>query len=148
MVSLAEWMAENGKEAFWGFCALMATVVQVSPLKINPWSWLGEVLGRFLGIKEIKKSLDNHIQMDDERNVKQCRMRILRFSDEILQGKPHTKEHYDEVLDDITEYERYCDTHPGYKNSKAGMAIRNIEARYQLHLRDRSFLSSAQSEDE
>ena len=28
-----------------------------------------------------------------------------------------------EMLDDITEYERYCETHPGYRNSKAGMAI-------------------------
>lgn len=48
-----------------------------------------------------------------------CRYRILRFNDEILHEQRHTKEHFDQILDDITRYEKYCDEHPEYENNKA-----------------------------
>ena len=35
-----------------------------------------------------------------------CRYRILRFNDEILHEQRHTKEHFDQILDDITRYEQ------------------------------------------
>ena len=35
-----------------------------------------------------------------------CRYRILRFNDEILHEQRHTKEHFDQILDDITRYEK------------------------------------------
>ena len=57
-----------------------------------------------------------------------------------MQEKLHTKEHFDEILDDITSYERHCEMHPGYRNSKANMAISNIETVYQKCLAEKSFL--------
>lgn len=143
---MAEWIAANLMEALVLAGIGGASLIQISPLKINPWTWLGEATGRFIGVTAVRDKLDAHIRLDDERNIKQCRMRILRFNDEILQGKRHTKEHYDEILDDITEYERYCETHPGYKNSKAGMAIRNIELRYQHHMKHKTFLQSGEDD--
>jgi len=137
---MSEWIAAHLFESAILITFAGASMIQVSPLKINPWTWLGEAIGRFIGVAGIRHQLDEHIKIDDERNIKQCRMRILRFNDEILQGKPHTKEHYDEILDDITEYERYCETHTGYRNSKANMAIQNIEKRYQEHMRNKTFL--------
>jgi len=135
-----DWIAQH-----WFGAAVMvafgrAPHIQISPLKINPWSALGSAVGRVIGVADIRDSLNRHIKQDDERFIKQCRLRILRFNDEILQGKLHTKEHFDEILDDITEYERYCELHPGYKNSKAGMAISNVEAVYQKCLAEKGFL--------
>jgi len=79
----------------------------------------------------IQKSLDSHIHSDDERYAKQCRKRILRFNDELIRGDRHTKEHFDDVLGDITDYKQYCDDHPEFENEKAVLAIANVRRVYQ-----------------
>lgn len=65
-----------------------------------------------------------------ENEATTSRYRILRFSDEILHGAKHSKEHFDQVLDDITTYKRYCEEHTEYQNNKAELAIENIKATY------------------
>ena len=81
-------------------------------------------------LDKIEQKLDSHCQTDDERYIKQCRTRILRFNDEVIRGMEHTKEHFDDVLDDITEYTRYCANHKDFKNEKAVMAIENVRRVY------------------
>lgn len=65
---------------------------------------------------------------------------MLRFNDEVLQGVRHTKEHFDEVLEDIDEYECYCKAHPEYPNNKAVLAIENIRGIYATALKEHDFL--------
>ena len=89
----------------------------------------------------IRDSLEAHISRDDERYAKQCRTRILRFNDELIRGYRHTKEHFDDVLEDITEYKQYCRDHTDFKNEKAVMAIANVQRVFQLCEADNSFLS-------
>ncbi len=89
----------------------------------------------------IRDSLEAHIARDDERYAKQCRTRILRFNDELIRGYRHTKEHFDDVLEDITEYKQYCRDHTDFKNEKAVMAIANVQRVFQLCEADNSFLS-------
>lgn len=91
-------------------------------------------------LDEIKRSLDAHCKADDERYIKQCRTRILRFNDEVIRGTEHTKEHFDDVLDDITEYTRYCEANRDYKNEKAVQAIANVTRTYQKCEQENSFL--------
>lgn len=146
MIVLMEWINSHIIETIILVLAGGSTLVQIAPIQINPWSALSRWVGRAINselineIQLMQETMSEHIRMDDERYAKQCRMRILRFNDEILQDGRHSKEHYDEILDDVTEYERYCATHPEYKNSKACMAIANVEARYQKHLAEKSFL--------
>ena len=49
--------------------------------------------------------LDNEM---GERGTIECRVRILKFMDEILEGWEHSKDSYNQVMQDITNYERYC----------------------------------------
>ena len=56
------------------------------------------------------------------------RYRILRFDDEIRHDEKHTKEHFDQIMDDITKYELYCASHPDFPNNKAVFAIKNIKS--------------------
>lgn len=91
-------------------------------------------------LDEIQRDLKAHCNADDERYIKQCRTRILRFNDEVIRGMDHTKEHFDDVLDDITEYTKYCDTHKEYKNEKAVQAIANVKRVYQKCEEENSFL--------
>lgn len=110
--------------------------VQITPIKINPWSSLFNVIKKLLygdilsQINDIDSKLDKHIQKDELDGIKSCRLRILRFNDELIQGIKHTKEHFDEILDDISTYEKYCDTHDDYENAKAEMAIENVKRVY------------------
>ena len=122
------------------------TLIQIAPIKINPWtklaSWIGQAINKDMmdNVTDMRNTLNQHIRASEERYVKQSRMRILRFNDEILQQKKHTKEHFDEILADITEYEQYCKDHPDYINNKAVLAIRNVEHVYQECMAKNSFL--------
>ena len=73
----------------------------------------------------------NHLgRMLAENEATTCRYRILRFNDEILHDQRHTKEHFDQILDDVTRYEKFCKDHPEYENNKAILAIENIKRVY------------------
>ena len=126
-----------------GGLALLLTAVQITPVKINPWSWIFEKIGKAfsravlekLGQQEkdlagVKKKVESIEERIDKGEADQCRQRILRFNDELLHNMEHSKEYFDNVLDDIDTYERYCKTHENYLNSKAEMAIANVKAVY------------------
>ena len=66
--------------------------------------------------------------------------RILRFNDEILHDQRHTKEHFDQILDDVTRYEKFCKDHPEYENNKAILAIENIKRVYKKCTDESAFL--------
>lgn len=140
------WISEHWGELTAAAAVILPTLIQISPIKCNPWSALATAVGRALNremldkVDQLQQSLDTHIVEDAERNAKARRLRVLRFNDELIQGIRHTKEHFDEILDDITEYERYCHSNPLYKNNKAVLAIENVLRVYTKCERDNSFL--------
>ncbi len=78
-------------------------------------------------------------RMAEERTTN-ARIRILGFSDEIMHGVLHSEESFNQTLQDITMYEKYCEKHPDYKNARAKVAIANIQAIYEKCVREGSFL--------
>ena len=136
-----------------GGLILLLTLIQITPIKIDPWSAIARAIGRaFNGdvmkaLDEVKAEqkasrsrLDEHIRMDDERNADQHRARILRFNNELVRDIPHTKEEFIDILADIDSYERYCKDHVDYKNNRAVHAIANIERVYDERLQKHDFL--------
>lgn len=76
---------------------------------------------------------DELVQLKNDRlkdNADAARYRILVFNDELLRKVAHSKEHFDQTLEDIDNYERYCAKNPMYKNSKATLAIAEIKRCY------------------
>ena len=144
------------------FVALVGlpTLIQVSPLKINPWSWLwrglkllwrgfcrslnADVLDKLAGVEqaqnETKAKLETHIRLDDEREADKVRASILHFNNELLRDIPHTKEEFIEILAKIDWYNDFCDTHKEYRNCRAVHAIANIERVYDERLQKHDFL--------
>lgn len=121
-------------------------IIQFSPIKFNPWTWIGKQIAKALTGEVIEKikGLDEKIDkieknLDEDRAIT-ARVRILRFNDEILQDVRHSKESFDQCLSDIDTYEKYCDANRDFKNNKTGMAIKNIEVVYQKCMKDRDFL--------
>ena len=123
-----------------GVLVVVMTLVQIAPVKINPWSWLARAIGKAMGLDRIEKKLDAHILMDDRRTADGHRARILHFNNELLRDIDHTKEEFTEVLLEIDEYEKYCDKHPEYPNNRAVLAIENIREVYKERLKKHDFL--------
>lgn len=118
---------------------VLMTLVQIAPIKINPWSWLATAIGRAVNAEVIKK-LDAHITMDDRRTADSHRARILHFNNELLRNIGHTEEEFNEVLAEIDAYEAYCRDHEDYPNNRAVMAIKNIQGVYMERLKKHDFL--------
>lgn len=69
-----------------------------------------------------------------------ARIRILTASDEVVHGVKHSREWWDQVLDDCTFYERYCEYNPDFKNKKAVHAIEHLNEVYITVYREKKFV--------
>lgn len=147
-MSLQEILACGGISVF-----VLTTLIQICPIKVNPWSALAKALGRAINAdvmaelsemkkvqKQTREKLEEHIDLDDERMADTHRTKILRFNNELLRDIDHTKEEFIEALADIDEYESYCNGHPAYKNNRAVHAIGNIKRVYDERLEKHDFL--------
>ena len=92
-------------------------------------------------VDEIDTKMANHIREDEENQAKEARVRILRFYDELCEGKRHSENHYEETLDDIDIYEKYCASHPDYHNNKGKSAMKAIVSSYETAKRENDFLT-------
>ena len=129
-----------------GGLLVLMTLVQVTPLKINPWSWLGRTIGRAINGEVLEKvdilsqNVAKNKADDDEQWASYSRYHILRFGDELLHGVAHSKEHFDQILLDISKYEKYCAEHKDYLNDVANETIKRIKKTYQKSLEENNFL--------
>ena len=125
---------------------IILTLVQIMPIKIDPWSRIAKIIGRAINGEVVEKvdKLDRDLQTlragSEEREATTCRARIMRFGDEIMRGIEHTKEHFDQTMVDIDYYENYCDTHPKFRNNIATATIERIKTVYRKCLDENSFL--------
>lgn len=125
---------------------VLLTLIQISPIKIDPWSWLAKNFGKFINA-DITAKLEAHIAVDDRRTADAHRVRILRFNNELLRDIDHTKEEFHEVLAEIDAYEEYCREHPEYSNNRARLAIETIEETYKYCLKNHKFLEEVVRHD-
>ena len=101
-----------------GLLLVLMTLVQLAPVKLDPWSALAKAVGRAINadvakeLAEIKAKLDGHIDMDDRRAADGHRARILHFNNELLRDIGHTEEEFIEALTEIDAYEEYCRSQP------------------------------------
>ena len=129
-----------------GILIVLTGMVKIPKVELNVWNWLGRLIGRSINgevmehVKKLTKEVDTLKKEEELERARQARQRILRFNDEILFNKRHSKEHFDEILDDIDTYEDYCDTHEDYENNKAVLAISTIREVYKECLKDHDFL--------
>lgn len=137
---------------------MVLSLVEISPIKINPWSVLIKWIAKLLGIVDLKteivqlrdrmdeleKKIDNmKISEEEKEQLKEAlaaRRRILRFNDELLLKIKHSKEMFNDILKDITDYDNYCRTHPDFKNKRAAFAEENVAQAYQDCMENNSFL--------
>lgn len=129
-----------------GLAAVIMSIIQFLPCKSKPWTYILKKLGKAMNeemdkkVENLGKELKDLRTSCDEKAMNDCRTRILRFNDEILHKQRHSKEHFDQILADISNYELYCKNHLDFKNNIAKLAIENVEATYTKCLNENSFL--------
>lgn len=117
---------------------------EISAVKSEVKADVGSV---YAEIGEIRSQLDiadqNVKNLDDKLGVTEAtnkRVRILRAADEIRLHVRHSKEWFDQLNEDITDYEMYCETHPGFKNNQAVQSIIIINNAYKKAFEENDFL--------
>lgn len=65
-----------------------------------------------------------------EQKAITARTHILRFADELYNNVNHGREYFEQTLDDIETYEKYCDTHRDFKNGRTKRAVPYIKETY------------------
>lgn len=99
-------------------------------------------------IAEVNSALRAHIKEDEDDKARNARYRILRFYDELCEGRRHSESHFEDILDDIDRYEQYCSTHPDYKNSRGRVAMKNIQLTYERLKTEGKFLTHEKDKEE
>lgn len=136
---------------------LLTYVIEISKIKINPYSWFfkkisnainGDVIKKIDNIeKDLSEIKEQQNEAEEQRKLDQAlsaRRRIIRSADEVgnesKTGIIHSEEFYNEALDDCTTYENYCLDHPKFKNNKAKNSIEIIRSAHKRHATDKTFL--------
>lgn len=91
-------------------------------------------------LENIDKRIDKMEAEDSEREARHARIRILRFGDECSHEVRHSREHFEQVIEDVDAYETYCRDHPDFKNNKAVLTIKLIKETYQKRLSANDFI--------
>lgn len=129
------------------------TLIQIAPIKIDPWTALARAIGRALN-HDISVSVDKVNSKVDSLSVSvsslksemqekaaiDARSRILVFGDECRRGVHHSKDCFDAIFEDITTYEQYCAEHPNFKNNMTVVTVQYINKIFQHCLETNDFL--------
>lgn len=132
---------------------VLTTLVQKVSTKYKPWSWLAQQFGKAVNKEMLDKldTLQNKVnelekmdkQQNEERdkdNALEARRRILRFADECRRKEKHSEEYFNNVLEDINDYKKYCHEHETFENEKAVIAISIIEMAFKHCYENDDFL--------
>ena len=131
-----------------GFTLIGAfTLIQIVPIKINPWSWVAKVIHKWLfgeidrKLDAISDKVDKLERQAEEKDAVQARTHILRFADELYNNIDHSKEYFDDIITmDIDGYENYCKEHEKFRNGKTTASIQLIKDTYARLLAEHKFL--------
>ena len=86
------------------------TLVEIAPIKINPWSkffrWIGNAM-----LGEFKKEMQDFKADQEERNAVDMRWKIIDFANSCRRGEKHSKDAWRHCLDQIAKYEKYTEDH-------------------------------------
>lgn len=78
--------------------------IEVSPIKINPFTWLGRICGKLLGIDELDKKITKVDEKVDINERDRIRYEILQFSGSLRNGLTRTENDYTHIEELYDKY--------------------------------------------
>ena len=130
-----------------GICiiAVLMTLIQIAPIKLNPWdrilTWLGNHMNADIvkRVDVIEAKLDEHIKESSDERIRKVRADILDFGNACMNGRPHTKEEFEFVISECDQYEKHIEK-TGSRNGVAAATIAEIRRLYEKGIHENSFL--------
>lgn len=101
---------------------------------------MGEFASLNKRVDSLEQQVDDIQSKSSERNAVACRVRILRFGDEIRRKVRHSQDSFDQILSDMDEYDNYCLHHAEFKNNKTVMTQQMIREEYARCVAENGFL--------
>ena len=80
--------------------------VEISPIKINPFTWFGNLCGKFLGIEKLSNQIKKVDEKVDVNERDRIRYEILQFSSSLRDGYRRTDNEYTHIEE---LYQKYHD---------------------------------------
>lgn len=131
---------------------IIASLLQISKIEINPWDsilgWFGDKLNTKTNkrLEEMEKEIGNlrtslaeHIANSEEKELQDIRRDILDFANACMVGHRHTKEQFDFIINECDDYEAYIEEKK-IKNGVITSAIKEIRRLNDKCIRENSFL--------
>lgn len=94
---------------------IMLTLVEITPIKINPWSGLFHWIGRqanselYNAVKVLTNDLEKLKKDFETKNANDLRWAILGFANTCRKGDRHSREEWEHVVDQMAFYEEYVE---------------------------------------
>nr|DAP10336.1 MAG TPA: hypothetical protein [Caudoviricetes sp.]DAP91454.1 MAG TPA: hypothetical protein [Caudoviricetes sp.] len=137
----------------WLFLGAITLIEKFAPKDKKPWTAILTFIGKILTkeFSESQKALIDKVEVlslkiekvaesVEETRAIAARVRILSFGDELLEGRLHSKDTYDQTLLDIDNYEKYCKSHENFKNNVTEETVALIKEKYRIRLRKNDFV--------
>ena len=128
---------------------LLLTIIQIAPIKINPWDkilvWFGNHMNADIvrRVDVIEEKLDEHIRDSSEERIRKIRADILDFGNACMNGRPHTKEEFEFVISECDAYEKHIEKMQ-IRNGVSTATIKEVRRLYEKHLRENTFLKEGE----
>ena len=116
-MSIQEILSTLGAGGISAVIFVALTLFEIAPIKVNPWShllkWVGDKLNGDLrdDFKALKKEVELVKKDFEEKNAHDKRWSILDFANSCHNGRRHTKEEWEHVLNQLKFYEEYVEEH-------------------------------------
>lgn len=109
----ADWLKEYGSLSII-VLAILASLIQITPLKLNPWTIFGRLLragGKYINrdifesvnelksdLKDLSNRADELSRAVDENEIDRIRYEILTFASNLSRGENFTKAEFDRIF--------------------------------------------------
>lgn len=117
------------------FVTILSVVVEVAPIKINPWTaifkYIGGIINRGVykklediegatqrnaqAIEDIKAEIESRFndydKQDKEQQAISMRNEIINFAENLKLGRVYSEKQFEYILDVISKYYIHCDTY-------------------------------------
>ena len=126
--------------------AALSVIIEITPIKLNPWSWILRGLGRMLNadvtedLKQTNEELKVLAQKMDDHEIDQLRWNILDFANSCRNGVHHSREEFAHVFAAFDNYERILRDR-GMSNGQVMQDFAFIQKIYDHCMEKNDFLS-------
>ena len=133
----------TSNQCFW--LIVVCTLVEVAPIKINPWGallkYIGKVTNSELNDKfdALQGDLKKFKREFEVKNACDLRWDILDFSNSCRNNRKHGREEWEHVISQLKEYETYVDKH-NIDNGVIEEETKYLREMYQERLAKNDFL--------